>query len=177
MTASSSPRDRKGQIGQSIVEITLITPLVLIALYIPADFGVAFFMGNIVATVARDGARIGSGQTKTGGNGADPDFTTQDATAVKDAIVGQLPRFLKSRQVIISFFEDDGTPCMETIQVTVQGTYPIFLYQLMRLFGVNVSNFTISRTTRMRYNYQLASNNTMCTSPSVNQETYDITDS
>ena len=50
-----------GQQGQSLVEVTLITPLLLVALYIPVDFGVAFFMGNIVATVARDGARIGSG--------------------------------------------------------------------------------------------------------------------
>ena len=49
------------QSGQSIVEIALITPLLLIALYIPADFGVSFFMGNLLQTAAREGARIGSG--------------------------------------------------------------------------------------------------------------------
>jgi len=165
----------KGQKGQSIVEISLITPLLLIALYVPADFGVAFFMGNIVATAARDGARIGSGATKTGGNAADPDFSATDAAAVKDAIVNQLPRNLASRQVIVKFYENTGAPCMENIEVTVRGNYNIFFYQFMRLFGVNVSNFTISRTTRMRYSYQLSSNNTMCATPLVN-ETIDIAD-
>lgn len=33
--------------GQSIVEIALITPLILIALYIPVDFGVSFFIANL----------------------------------------------------------------------------------------------------------------------------------
>ena len=173
MKISSFRKAIKGQKGQSIVEISLITPLLLIALYVPADFGVAFFLGNIVATAARDGARIGSGATKTGGNAADPDFSAADATGVKNAIVNQLPRFLTSRKVIVKFYENTGAPCMENIEVTVRGDYNIFFYQLMRLFGANVSNFTISRTTRMRYNYQLPSNNTMCTTPLVD-ETIDI---
>ena len=67
MNAISKNRTmQNNQRGQSIVEISLITPLLLIALYIPADFGVSFFMGNLVQTAAREGARIGSGLQKSG---------------------------------------------------------------------------------------------------------------
>ena len=67
MNAISKNRTmQNNQRGQSIVEISLITPLLLIALYIPADFGVSFFMGNLLQTAAREGARIGSGLQKSG---------------------------------------------------------------------------------------------------------------
>ena len=36
------------QRGQTVVEISLITPLVLMALYVPADFGVAFLTAHLV---------------------------------------------------------------------------------------------------------------------------------
>jgi hypothetical protein len=57
---------QKNESGQSIVEISLITPLILIALYIPVDFGVSFFVANLTQTAAREGARIGSGLQKSG---------------------------------------------------------------------------------------------------------------
>ena len=46
--------DRK---GQSIVELALITPIVLVALYVPFDFGVSIYAGHLTQNVARDGAR------------------------------------------------------------------------------------------------------------------------
>src|SRR5690242_4116361 len=96
--------------GQSIVEITLITPLLLVALYIPVDFGMAFFVGNITATAARDGARIGSvnkksGTTTKGGVVVDRDFMSTDATVVRDAVVASLPAYLTSRSVNVKFYE------------------------------------------------------------------------
>ena len=48
-----------------IVEIALITPLILIALYIPVDFGISFFVANLTQTAAREGARVGSGRERT----------------------------------------------------------------------------------------------------------------
>jgi hypothetical protein len=33
--------------GQSIVEIALMTPLILVALYVPFDFGMTIFTGHI----------------------------------------------------------------------------------------------------------------------------------
>ena len=46
--------------GQSIVEFTLLTPLMLAALYIPADFGIAFFTAHLVQNATREAARIGT---------------------------------------------------------------------------------------------------------------------
>lgn len=44
--------------GQSIVEITLITPLLMVALYVPVDFGMMIFAGHLTQNAVRDGARI-----------------------------------------------------------------------------------------------------------------------
>ena len=52
------PRRRSN--GQSIVEMTLLVPLVFATLYIPADFGVAFFTAHLVQNATREAARIGA---------------------------------------------------------------------------------------------------------------------
>ncbi len=155
---------RKFSKGQSIVEISLMTPILLVMLYIPADFGVAFFMGNLTANAAREGARIGSGLGKSAG----ADYSATEAVAVKNAVFARLPAWLTNKSVNVRFYE--GTACMEFIEVTAQGNYNFFLYQIMNLFGGNIQNpVAISRTTQMRYNYQVADNNTACAATTVNQ--------
>jgi Flp pilus assembly protein TadG len=52
---------RRKQKGQSVVELALITSLLLVALYIPADFGIAFLTAHLVQNAVREGTRIGSG--------------------------------------------------------------------------------------------------------------------
>jgi Flp pilus assembly protein TadG len=149
------------QRGQSIIELSLITPLLLIALYIPADFGIAFFMGNLTQNAAREGARIGSGLTKSG-KAPDLVFDPTQAKTVKDAVFDRLPDHLTNKRVTVIFYT--GTACMEFIEVTAQGDYNFFLYQLMRMFGGTVpDSATISRTTQIRYNYQQYTNTAYCT--------------
>jgi hypothetical protein len=165
------------QRGQSIIEITLITPLLLIALYIPADFGIGFYMGNLVQNAAREGARIGSGLQKSdvsNGNGQ-PNLVFGDANAitVKNAVFNRLPsvsnRF-ENRLVTVKFYS--GTTCMNFIEVTAQGDYKFFLYKLMGLVGGTVPDckisgskgcVTISRTTQIRHDYQPFTNSDYCT--------------
>ena len=147
----------KKQRGQSLVEMALITPILLITLYVPADFGVAFLMGNLTQNAARDGARVGSGLQKTGGNS----YSSVEATTVRNQVMNQLPAFLTNKSVGIKFYS--GTACMEFIEVTAQGQYNFFLYQLIKLFGGSVpDSVIISRTTQMRYNYQPVNNQTPC---------------
>jgi len=162
MNAVSENRTKRNhQRGQSIVEISLITPLLLIALYIPADFGVSFFMGNLIQTAAREGARVGSGLQKSG-NIPNLYFSPAEADTVRTEVVSRLPAYLTNKRVTITFYT--GTDCMEFVQVTAQGEYKFFLYQLMRLFGGNVPNsVTISRTTQMYVKYQPYQNNDYCT--------------
>jgi Flp pilus assembly protein TadG len=152
---------RNNQKGQSIVEISLITPLLLVALYIPVDFGVSFFIGNLTQTAAREGARIASGLQKSG-DAPDLIFSSAEANTVKAEVFSRLPAYLTNKTVTVTFYS--GTACMEFVEVTAQGQYKFFMYQLMRYFGGDVPNsLTISRTTQMHYKYQPYMNNDSCT--------------
>src|SRR5688572_31951137 len=82
--------------GQSIVEIALITPLILIALYIPVDFGVSFFVANLTQTAAREGARIGSGLQKSGPS-TNLVFSSAEANTVKTEVLSRLPAYLTNK--------------------------------------------------------------------------------
>jgi len=153
---------RKNQRGQSLVEIALITPLLLIALYIPMDFGIGLFMAHLVQNAAREGARIGTGLQKTDGKDPPFKFSSTEAGTVKTAVNSRMPALLSNKSVTVKFY--DGATCMQFIEVTAQGTYNFFLYQLMNMFGGTVANnVPISRTTQMRYNYQPAANTDPCT--------------
>ena len=156
--------------GQSVVELSVITPLLLIALMIPADFGVALFTANLAQSAAREGARIGAELQKTGGSAPNFSYTTTEATTIKNAVFSRMPAMLTGKSVTVKFYEGSTPTCVEYVQVTAQGTYNFFLYQLMRMFGLSAPNSTvISRTTQMRYTYQPFDNTTACTSTSVNQ--------
>jgi TadE-like protein len=149
------------QRGQSIIEISLITPLLLVALYVPADFGVAFFIGNLTQTAAREGARIGSGLQKSG-NVPNLTFSSTEANTVKTEVFNRMPAALTGKSVTVTFYT--GAACMEFLEVTARGNYRYFFYQLIRLFGGTAPNsMTISRTTQMHYKYQPYMNNDYCT--------------
>jgi Flp pilus assembly protein TadG len=162
-----SLRNRK---GQSIVELVLVTPLLLVALMVPADFGIAFFVANITGNAAREGARIGSESPKSGGTVDNRDFTIADAAAVKDAVVAKLPAYITNRSVTVKFYENTPANCLEVIEVKASGTYSYSLYRILQFLGVSVpSSTTLSRTTQMTYRYQPYSNATRCTGTTVDQ--------
>jgi len=173
--------------GQSIVEITLITPLLLGALMVAVDFGIAFYMGNLIAVAARDGARIGSQLEKSDKtDAANWNFAVADAAIVSNKVQNSIPRYLTGRQVIVTFYEDDPIvpslppppACSESVEVQVSGNYTFTLYRLMNFLGANVpASRTLTRSTRMRYNSQRYEQNDTCTlSSNVNSSTatYDI---
>jgi TadE-like protein len=160
---------RTKQKGQSVVEMALMTPLVLIALYIPADFGIAFLTAHLVQNAVREGARIGSGLTS-----GDPNKPIDggQGTTIKDAVFARLPQRLSSPSVNVKFyFASEAATCMQVVEVTTTGTYDFGLYRLMGLIGVTVPpSEPISRTTQMRYNYQRPENNTpICGATGFNQ--------
>jgi len=144
--------------GQSLVEIGLITPLLLVALWIPADFGVAFLTAHLAQNAVREAARIGV-STK------DP-FNNAAATAIQTETLNRLPARLSSQTVTVNYYDGGAANCMSFVEVSASGTYNFTLYQLIRLFGGTApNNRTISRTIRMRYEYQPVSNSptTPCT--------------
>ena len=158
------------QRGQSVVELVLVTPLLLVALAIPFDFGIALFMANLTQNAAREGTRIGAELQKTGGSDPNFNYTTTEATTVKNAVLSRMPNSLTSKTVNVKFYEGTAATCVEYVQVTAQGNYNFFLYQLLRLLGFGTPNsILISRTTQMRYTYQPFDNTAPCSTTSVNQ--------
>jgi hypothetical protein len=139
--------DRK---GQSIVEITLMTPLILVALYIPFDFGVTIFTGHLTQNAVRDGARIASSTDLL-------DDTLADNLAQQ--FEGNLPDMLVSRSVTVNYLADGAADCAQNVEVIAQGTYNFFLYRLIALLGFAPPDpVQITRTTRMWYGFQPATN-------------------
>ena len=145
--------------GQSIVEISLITPILLVALYIPADFGIAFFTVHLTQNAVREAARMGSSK--------DP-FDTAASTAIKNDALSKMPARLSSKSVTVKYYADGSADCARFVEVVGQGNYDYFFYQILRLFGATVPNTSqITRTVRMRHLSQPATNHTPCTTPTV----------
>ena len=147
--------------GQSLVEIALITPLLLVALYIPADYGIAMFTGHLTQNAVREAARIGV-TTK------DP-FNSAASTAIKNEAINRLPARLISRTVTVKYYAGGSANCLQFVEVAAQGNYQYFLYQIIRLVGGTAPNtVAISRTTRMRYEFQpFNTTSTLCTTATV----------
>jgi len=151
--------------GQSIVEITLITPVLLVALYVPFDFGMSIFAGHITQNAVRDGARIASSTNAL-------DDTLADDVA--DDIFANLPQLLvtPNKGVTVRRYGPDAADpeCAQFVEVVAGGTYTFTLYRLMYLLGITPPNsMVITRTTRMRYERQpdknggIGSTTTACT--------------
>jgi Flp pilus assembly protein TadG len=146
--------------GQSIVEITLMTPLILVALYVPFDFGMAIIAGHLTQNAVRDGARVAS---------ATNPMSNAQAGNVAQSVYNNLPPSLVSKSVNVTHYAT-GAGCAQNVEVTAQGSYNFFFYRLMALLGVSTPSQTaITRTTKMWYNFQpdqnggTGSSTTFCT--------------
>jgi Flp pilus assembly protein TadG len=148
------PLNRK---GQSIVELALITPLILVALYVPFDFGVSIYAGHLTQNVARDGAR----------RAATTDLLDNaKATTLATQIAANLPPLLTSgsttKRVTVNYYAT-GANCAKSVEVIAQGTYNYFWYRLIGFLGLAPpSQLGIVRTTKMRYEFQPDSNSSAC---------------
>ena len=154
------------QRGQSIIEITLLTPLLLIALYIPADFGLAFYTGQQAQNASREGARIAAADPKLGG-GTLPGVTytaTCTMPSCSGNILGETAARISSAllpgAIITVTLDPDSVPpvpskCDRKVTVTVSGTYNYFFYHLLEAFGNTVPDtLNIVRSTSMRWEHQ-----------------------
>ena len=149
--------------GQSIVEVSLITPLLLIALYIPFDFGMGLFTAHLTENAVREAARRAvSDPTKSPFNNAAGD-------AINDTAWNNLPNMLKSpRTVTVTYYADPSPNCLQSVEVRAVGSYTFSLYKFLQLFGVTVpDSIEINRATKMWYQFQPASNSGACTATTV----------
>ncbi|HXG50521.1 MAG TPA: TadE/TadG family type IV pilus assembly protein [candidate division Zixibacteria bacterium] len=153
--------------GQSIIEIALMTPLILVALYVPFDFGVAIFTGHLTQNAVRDGARVAS---------ATDLLDDTKARTLAAQVYDNLPELLDpaDRQVTVTLYGNGSPDCSKFVEVSAEGTYNFFLYRLIALLGFTPPDaITIARATRMRYEFQPTTNGgagstlTACTSVSA----------
>ena len=145
---------RRHSRGQSMVEMTLLVPLVLVTLYIPADFGVAFFTAHLVQNATREAARIGASMNP---------FV---AATVENEATKRLPAWMFVASSVAANLNGSSTStCMRRVVVTVAGSYNLFLYQLLNLLipgSVVDTSLPITRNTAMRYDSQPLTNTGAC---------------
>jgi len=142
--------------GQALVEFTLTFLLLLIVAWIPADFGLAFYTGQLAHNAAREGARIAA---------ADSTLVSGTTSCVTPSCSGNILKetanrisaaLLPAATITLNLEPDTGANCNRMVTVTVSGNYNFFFYRLLHLVGVsgNLNNTPITRQTRMRWEGQ-----------------------
>src|SRR5258706_2211098 len=145
--------------GQALVEFTLVFLLLLVISWIPAEFGLAFYSGQLAQNAAREGARIAAADPTliSGTNGLNCFIPTcYSRTDVLRDVAVRVPMAFMSN-VNVQLDVDASTPgnCNEMVTMTVSGTYHFFFYELLKLMGGPASTSApITRKTSMRWEYQ-----------------------
>ena len=145
-------------IGQALVEFTLVFIIIVIVAWIPADFGLAFYTGQIAQNAVREGARIAA---------ADPSLVAGTTTCTMPACYSagnilketgvRLPAALLGASVVTVTYPAPGSAgCSQLVSVSVSGQYPFFFYKVLRFIGINVTIPSIQRSTSMRWEHQPA---------------------
>jgi Flp pilus assembly protein TadG len=142
--------------GQALVEFTFTFLLLLVIAWIPADFGLAFYTGQLAQNAAREGARIAA---------ADRNLLSGTTSCVMPSCTGNILKetaerlsvaLLPAATISVALDPDTGSDCNRMVAVTVSGTYNFFFYQLLHWFGISsdLNNTAITRQTKMRWEHQ-----------------------
>jgi Flp pilus assembly protein TadG len=134
---------RRKASGQALVEFTLMFVLFLAIIWIPADFGLAFYSGQLAQNASREGARLAAATNPfEAGNIEAQVMNRMDSAVLKNVTAVVVPPAC------------DPAVNMQVVTVTVAGEYNFYFYQLLRLLGFSApDSVVISRTTTMRYEY------------------------
>lgn len=129
--------------GQAVVEFTLISVIFLAIIWIPADFGLAFYSGQLAQNASREGARLAAATNPF------------DSANVQSQIMKRMgSAVLKNVTAAVVPPACDAALNMQVVTVTISGEYNFYFYQLLRLLGLSApDNVVITRTTTMRYEH------------------------
>ena len=141
--------------GQAAVEFTLVFILLLIIAWIPADFGLALYTGQIAQNAVREGARIAA---------ADPTLVAGTTTCTMPGCYTagnilketglRLPAAMLGASTVSVVYPSGGAGCAQLLTVSVSGQYPFFFYKILRFVGIDVTVPTITRSSTMRWEHQ-----------------------
>ena len=142
--------------GQALVEFTLTFVLLLVIAWIPADFGLAFYTGQLAQNAAREGARIAAADSTLVSGTTSCVMPSCTENIFKETAARLSSALLPAATISLALEPDTGTNCNRMVTVTVSGTYNFFFYRLLHLVGIsgNLNDTPITRQTRMRWEAQ-----------------------
>src|SRR6516164_4519561 len=145
--------------GQAVVEFTLVFLLFLVIAWIPADFGLAFYSGQLAQNASREAARIAAADPNlAGGSCTMPCSSAPAGTALKAAADRMSPALLPGALISVTLEPANGTNCNRLTEVSISGNYNFFFYRLLQgLVGPSSSisdPANIQRSTKMRWEHQ-----------------------
>jgi Flp pilus assembly protein TadG len=131
--------------GQTLVEVTLIIPLLILLVGAALDWGLVFFVSHVVQNAVRSGARV-----------AVTEGPTVSGTNVRNEVRRLMPdtplfaSFRNNATIQVSCIAPTGPAANPTTPpfLQVQTTGP-FSFYFMRLIGLSTT--TITRDTTMKY--------------------------
>jgi Flp pilus assembly protein TadG len=145
--------------GQALVEFVLVFLLFLVVAWIPTDFGLAFFTGQLALNASREGARIAAAT-----NPFDATAVTAVATETCKRLSWALLQdpggggtsCLPYSKAKVTVTAPTGAACNQQVTVAVSGNYNYMLFGLLKFFGASVPDSmpTITRSTQMRWEGQ-----------------------
>ena len=138
-----------------MVEFTLTFILLLIVAWIPADFGLAFYTGQIAQNASREGARIAAADKALVNANCTMPCASATAGSPLKAAADRLSQALMPGATIDISLDPNTAVCNRLVTVTVTGTYTFFFYKVLALMGGNVQpTANITRQTSMRWEHQ-----------------------
>ncbi len=163
--------------GQSLTEFALILPFLLLLIGAVIDFGIGFFISQMIENAARDGARVAATVRSSTTPPTAPTFPTGElttctvnsscssssSTVLKAAAAGIPSSGLFNGFTITSTFVNatSGTASDAAVRVVVNGNFPLaiigsFLNSTLPLVGGNSfnGNLTLNRAAVMRWEWQ-----------------------
>jgi Flp pilus assembly protein TadG len=143
--------------GQALVEFTLCFILLLVVAWIPADFGLAFYTGQLALNASREGARVASADpyyaAKVGNCTLPACYSLTDGTILKETAKRLSSALMPGATITVLPLA--GATCNQTVQVQVSGDYNFFFYRILNFLGASApATVTITRSTQMRWEHQ-----------------------
>ena len=144
--------------GQAVVEFVFAFIILLVVAWIPADFGLAFYTGQLALNASREGARIAAAERTLASGSCLLGSTCNSATGVLRAAADRMSSaLLPGGTVQLEFpFSGASASCDQTVRVTISGNYNYFFYQMLHLMGASSvpDQVNIVRRTVMRWEHQ-----------------------
>jgi hypothetical protein len=159
--------------GQTITETALIFPFLLVLVGGIVDFGLLFFVGQVIENASREAVRAGAVIPPTDptvpvfpaaeeGSCTFPGGCSGSGSTVLEVAAASIPNAgLFDSFTITSECVEDGDPNEDGVRVTITGTYNWFLLKVLG-FVSGSSTFsgptTITRSAIMRWEWQANGN-------------------